>query len=266
MNEDIKMCVDMILPEEKRKEARELAIKENPDNAEIKGDNNGNELALVIGKKWANGRVLRVRFLEGDINIQRKVEEYAHKWEEFANIKFVFGNDPNAEIRISFDPESGSWSWIGTDCLTIPKNQATMNYGWFNANTTDHEYSRTVLHEFGHALGLVHEHQSPPANIPWDKEKVYEYYAKEENGGWSREKVDNNIFRKYSKSETNFTNFDRDSIMLYPIHEELTIGDYEVGWNTKLSNTDKEFISKMYPKSNAVNRELVGAGVPAADI
>lgn len=262
MNENIKMCIDMVLPEEKRKEARELAIKENPDNAEINGDNNGNELALVIGKKWANGRILRVRFLDGDINIQHKVEEYAHKWEEFANIKFVFGNYPNAEIRISFR-YSGSWSYIGTDCLTIAQDQATMNYGWFNVNTPDQEYSRTVIHEFGHALGLVHEHQSPSVDIPWDKEKVYIYYW--ETNGWNRDMVDNNIFRKYSRSETNFTNFDRDSIMLYPIPEELTIGNFQVGFNTKLSNNDKEFISKMYPKSNAVNRELVGAGIPAAD-
>lgn len=262
MNENIKMCIDMVLPEEKRKEARELAIKENPDNAEINGNNNGNELALVVGKKWANGRILRVRFLDGDINIQRKVEEYAHTWEEFANIKFVFGNDPNAEIRISFR-YSGSWSYIGTDCLAIAQDQATMNYGWFNVNTPDQEYSRTVIHEFGHALGMIHGHQAPNADIPWDKEKVYEYFAR--TNGWDRGMVDNNIFRRYSANETIFSDFDKDSIMIYAIPNELTIGNYEIGWNTKLSNIDKESISKMYPMSNSVNRELVGAGIPAAD-
>jgi hypothetical protein len=54
-----------------------------------------------------------------------------------------------------------------------------MNYGWLLANTPDQEYSRVVLHEFGHALGAIHEHQHPAAGIPWDKPKVYEYYARQ---------------------------------------------------------------------------------------
>ena len=31
----------------------------------------------------------------------------------------------------------------------------------------------TVLHEFGHSLGLIHEHQSPfPGGFEWDRENV----------------------------------------------------------------------------------------------
>ena len=31
----------------------------------------------------------------------------------------------------------------------------------------------TVLHEFGHALGLIHEHQSPfKGGFEWDREEV----------------------------------------------------------------------------------------------
>ena len=36
--------------------------------------------------------------------------------------------------------------------------------------------------------------------------------------------------------------------MLYPVPNEFTIGDYEVGWNRVLSEDDKEFIGRMYPK------------------
>lgn len=52
-----------------------------------------------------------------------------------------------------------------------------MNFGWFTNYTSDTEFSRTIIYEFGHALGLHHEHQSPTANIQWNKEKVYEYYG-----------------------------------------------------------------------------------------
>ena len=36
--------------------------------------------------------------------------------------------------------------------------------------------------------------------------------------------------------------------MEYPIDNELTKGDFEVGFNRELSQIDKDFISKTYPK------------------
>jgi len=74
---------------------------------------------MMTGKKWKNGRTLRVRFLDGQPAVQAKVKRFAQEWEKFANIKFDFGNDPDGEIRISFEQE-GSWSYIGVDATTIP--------------------------------------------------------------------------------------------------------------------------------------------------
>jgi hypothetical protein len=34
---------------------------------------------------------------------------------------------------------------------------------------------RQVLHEFGHALGCVHKHCSPGADIHWNPEEVFFY-------------------------------------------------------------------------------------------
>ena len=39
-----------------------------------------------------------------------------------------------------------------------------MIFSWFSIST--------VMHEFGHALGLKHEHQSPNANIQWNMKEL----------------------------------------------------------------------------------------------
>jgi hypothetical protein len=149
------------------------------------------------------------------------------------------------------------------DALSRPISQPTMNYGWLTPNTEDGEYSRVVIHEFGHALGCIHEHQSPAANIPWDKEAVYRYYAGPPNN-WTRAQVDLNLFQRYSQSSMQFTEFDKNSIMLYPIPNDLTIGDFEVGWNKFLSANDKAFIATIYPKVEKPAVELVIGALPTA--
>ena len=48
---------------------------------------------------------------------RQKVMDHARRWEDYANVQLNFGDDPDAEIRISFQADPGSWSAIGTDCL-----------------------------------------------------------------------------------------------------------------------------------------------------
>ncbi|MRB60561.1 matrixin family metalloprotease [Bacillus thuringiensis] len=252
-NQPLNHCVQMNLPDDQIIEAARLAIQENPDNApdtdEVSADSiDSFEMALVIGKKWRNGRTLRVRFLDGDPAVHEKVKRYANEWSRYANLKFAFGNDPDAEIRVSFQhPQGGYWSYVGTDNLlpNIPRNEATMNLQGFNSNTSETELSRVVLHEFGHCIGVSHEQSNPAANIPWDKEAVYRYYS--ERYHWSKEMVDRNVLAKLDPRVTAHTPHDPKSIMQYPVPNALTIGDYEIGWNTTLSEVDKRFIGQMYP-------------------
>lgn len=202
--------------------------------------------ATIKAKQWPNGSVIKVSLNGGNSYLRNKVIQYASLWEQYANIDFRFvTNDNTAPIRVTFK-SGGSYSYLGTDARYISRNRETMNFGWFNNYTSDAEFRRTTVHEFGHALGMIHEHQHPLADIPWDKPRVYEYYAATQ--GWSKAQVDNNLFATYTTSQTNFSGYDRASIMHYAVEEGLTVGNFSVGWNTDLSSTDKAFIAAVYPK------------------
>jgi len=204
--------------------------------------------ALVKGKKWKTGETIRVKFLNGGTYFQDKVKLYASYWLEHANLNFEYV-EPNdkADIKIAFkwDCDYSSWSYIGTDCKKISQYKPSMNFGWFSEYTSSAEFRRVILHEFGHALGLIHEHQHPEANIQWNKTAVYDYYESIE--GWDRKSIENNLFKKYTTSQTNYSQFDPESIMLYSISSDLTLDGFSVGWNHALSETDKNFIAGIYP-------------------
>lgn len=249
----VRICTDKNLsfePSEQLKAYR-IAKAKNPRNIPEANIVDPRHLALVRSKFHRVGDTLTVKFMNGTTAQKTKVQEYAKQWEQHANLKLAFVESGNADIRIAFKwkGDGGSWSYIGTDCFNIPQEHPTMNFGWLDVNGRDtEEYSRTVLHEFGHALGCIHEHQNPSANIPWDKEAVYRYYMGPPNK-WSKEDVDNNLFETYSTSKTQFSQFDKESIMLYRIPNELTIGDWEVQGNKVLSTIDKSYIGVVYPKS-----------------
>lgn len=264
MPEPIKSCTVVPVPDDLFVDAALAAVEENPDNAAIRdlppglapGVGGMARLAVLTGKKWKPGRTLRVRFLGGDARVRERLIPFARQWEEHANLKLDFvGENDEAEIRVAFRQGDGSWSYLGVDALVIAPDRPTMNYGWLDPDDPDREYSRVVLHEFGHALACIHEHMHPQGGIPWDLPKVYEYYTRTQ--GWTREEVDRQVLFRYDQTLTNSSQYDRDSIMHYPVPEALTIGDFEVGWNSELSPRDKEFIGRVYPFAERPEPELL---------
>jgi hypothetical protein len=79
-----------------------------------------------------------------------------------------------------------------------------MNFGWFTDQTDDGEVMRTTLHEFGHAIGCVHEQASPAAAgvINWNKPVVYAYYLR--SMGWDQARVDSQVL--YVNPQAGFSN------------------------------------------------------------
>ncbi len=202
---------------------------------------------------WDPGTTIKVKFLTGSQELQNKIFNYAKEWEKYANLKFTWVKSGDADIRVRIGSGNGHDSYIGTVCRQIDKYDETMNLDSADING-DPKFMRGVtLHEFGHAIGLLHEHSSPISGINWDKEKLYKEYAKM---GWSREDVDYQVFFTYNKSYTNGTKYDNKSIMHYPILPGETTDGYVIDWNLVLSPGDIELIKALYPMKGKRKNEV----------
>jgi serralysin len=205
-------------------------------------------MALVKDARWGSKFNLRIRFLGGEQSIRDKVRQHAEEWRKYADILFTWVEQGDAEVRISFIQNGSSSSAVGRDALKkTDQTTPTMNYGWLYENTPDDDVRQVVLHEFGHALGCIHEHQHPENGIPWDKPKVYAYYW--DHHKWDKARVDRNVLNAYDKTLLKATGeLDPLSIMLYPVDPALTDNQFSSGWNKTLSEPDKQFIKSMYPR------------------
>jgi pre-peptidase/astacin (peptidase family M12A) len=225
-----KVCIDRVLPTALTRPQRTIRLR-------------GRTRAIApIGKTWMNGTPLRVRFLGGSSSEQALVREQAGWWTAVANLTFSFGTAPDAEIRIAFDPDDGAWSYIGTDCKHIPFDQPTMNLGFLDGGT--------AAHEFGHAIGLAHEHQNPAGGIEWKESVVLHDLAGPPNN-WDEDTIRHNVLEKYRVDQVNGTAFDPKSIMLYFFPGSWTVSGVGTEANEVLSAVDQSFIAgaKMYPRA-----------------
>jgi serralysin len=204
------------------------------------------EFAALLNKKW-HKKQLRVWYVKHD-DYDSDIVNSFNEWSTNTGIDFIVANSVDeSDIRMSFESNAGHWSYIGRDAEHSSLiGKATINFDPVNLREINHEKRVGImLHEVGHALGLVHEHQKDNSPIIWNKEKVYSdcfiWY------GWDRTKVDLNIFNTYNSNELFYSKaFDAHSIMLYAIPYGWS-ANYQINeMNKTLSSIDKTFVKAFY--------------------
>jgi len=222
------ICFERILPQDLRRAIRFESIGGGQTRA-----------ISPIGKLWINGSTLSISFMGGTAAQHNIVKQHANQWTEHANLRFDFTRSANTNIRIAFE-DDGAWSYVGTDAKKAPTNEPTMNFGWLD--------EAVVLHEFGHAIGLAHEHQNPSGGLQWNEQAIIDDLSGPPNH-WDEATIRHNVLNKYSHDQINGTEFDPESIMLYSFPADWTLDGFHSNENTELSEMDKAFIAgeKMYP-------------------
>ena len=208
--------------------------------------------------KWNPGDIIGVKCLNGSSQLIERVQAVAKTWESYANIKFDF-NMSSAPIRIKFGGSSND-SKIGTEFLTFP-DPVTMNFANLHDRSSDEELNHKILHEFGHALGLVHEHFHPEFSQNLSRDKVMDHFKR--NIGLSEAEIEQNVLKTYCPNQLMYSEFDVDSIMTYEIPAGCTKDGREIKRNNSLSVLDKQFIAKVYPFEPVASEDLIeGASIP----
>lgn len=198
---------------------------------------------------WPQHSTIKISFIGMTKEQEAFTKENINKWAPHVNLKFEFTDKPDGDIRIAVDSGSGpSWSDVGMAAKRTPLNEPTMliNFSMGEGTGT----ATVIQHEFGHALGLKHEHQHPDNELNFNHERVYQDHEK---GGRSRAATHNSVIRKYDRSKVTTSDYDQQSIMHYPFSRKYLNGGKEVYENVELSAGDIKFVRSLYP-SNSENR------------
>jgi hypothetical protein len=196
---------------------------------------------------WPQGATLRVLFMDGSKSQQDRAWFRFQKIDELVNLSFVRVPTGPSEIRVSFAPGDGHWSYVGRYNARIPQSKPTMNLALTSGLFGDgsREWDRVALHEVLHAAGFQHEHQSPQATLDWNRPAVYADYWRTQ--GWDRWQTDYQVLNRSDAAGFNGSAFDPKSIMQYPVPKEHLLSGKAIGWNRKLTETDVRIIREVYP-------------------
>jgi hypothetical protein len=214
-----------------------------------------------MARLWPKGKAIAIRFLDppttpGIAPLRARVEGLARTWTDHTNLSFHFlaDTDPTpAEVSVRLAPyldrRAGlSRSYIGREALDHVRRVATMDL-IFAPSATDEFRRFLVLHEFGHVLGLIHEHQRPGRVFDWSP-AIYDLARSAWR--WERDQIDAQLQALYAAPErVAGTRPDPKSVMMYPIragwaHYRDDHSPFVVPINSNLSPGDKIASNSVY--------------------
>lgn len=229
-----------------------------------------NRAVFLDNLRWDNNDLITVSFHQGgdfttcNLTFSERKEFVKHTINRtiipLVNLRFIWlnDNDPTAFIRIKFDSGDGAWSYVGKECLQVDGPEATMNLGWLDCpeeNGPSDEGS-VIIHEFGHVLGLVHEHQSKNFPYVWDRDRVISELTSAPNY-WTESMIEQNIFGIFDSGNSQTSEYDPNSIMHYYFPQEFFNPQTIIPYNTSLSTRDIEIIQGMYPATYGCGSETI---------
>jgi hypothetical protein len=230
-------------------------------------DHEPGKKAAIADVLWPD-RVVKVGFINlpndwGNF-LREQVKAIAPTWSQYANVEFDFVDGWTPDITINFNPDPAQkwvygtyFSYLGTDSRNFSRSGRPSMCLIFNpARGNDQpEFQRVILHEFGHALGLIHEHMRPDRPIRWDLDAVWREYSRIWPD-WNT--IVQQVVREYGsmageRPVIDKTEFDPQSIMMYPFKQGLAYyadgTPFVSDWNRQLTQNDIDLISRSYPKN-----------------
>lgn len=245
------LCKDRQLPAHHLEAAAAEAVRVNPANrvnetAAASLSLGKSEIAALTNKLWGpKGRKFGVTFMQPITQARKSlILDHANEWAKYGNVSFA--ESASGEVRVDFQKD-GFWSFIGSDILQIPRNEATMNLEGFDGDVPESEYKRVVEHEFAHTLGFIHEHQRAAIVARIDPQQAYAYFWTWDR--WDKATVDAQVLTPLNEATLTATPADVRSILCYDLPAEIMRDGIAVPGGMAINEQDGSLCARCYPKA-----------------